>query len=59
MAAWDAREFSQRGLHFKAGAIKWEDCIPCTVSDASGSNEQQIVKGKLEPYRSQTVRMTL
>ena len=56
-----AQLFSKHGLHFKAGAIKWKDCILCTVSDASASrsNEQQIVKGKLEPYRSQRARMTL
>ena len=40
----------------KAGAIKWEDGILCTVRDASWSKEQE---GKVEPYRSQRARMTL
>ena len=55
----DAQEFSKHGLYFEAGAIRWNDCILCTVSDASWSNESQVVKGKLEPYRSQRARMTL
>ena len=55
----DAQEFSKHGLYFEAGAIDWNDCILCTVSDASWSNESEVVKGKMEPYRSQRARMTL
>ena len=36
----DAQEFSKHGLYFEAGAIDWNDCILCTVSDASWSNEK-------------------
>ena len=55
----DAQEFSKHGLYFEARAIEWNDCILCTVSDASWSNESEVVKGKMEPYRSQRARMTL
>ena len=55
----DAKEFSNQGIIYKAGALDFNDCILCTISDASGSNEKQLVKGKLEPLRSQRARMTV
>lgn len=45
----DAQEYSKSRLYFEAGAIDWNDCVLCAVSDASWSSENQIVKGKLEP----------
>ena len=55
----DAKEFSNHGITYKAGVLDFNDCILCTISDASWSNEKQLVKGKLEPLRSQRARMTV
>ena len=55
----DAKEFSNHGIFYQAGALSFNGCILCTISDASWSNEKQLVKGKLEPLRSQRARMTV
>jgi len=55
----DAKEFSNHGIFYKAGALDFNECISRTISDASWSNEKQLVKGKLEPLRSQRARMTV
>ena len=55
----DAKEFSNHGIFYQAGILDFNNCILCTISDASWSNEKQLVKGKLEPLRSQGARMTV
>ena len=55
----DAKEFSNHGIFYQAGILDFNNCILCTISDASWSNEKQLVKGKLEPLRSQRARMTV
>eukprot|EP00959_Pyramimonas_sp_CCMP1952_P445425 9325961-Pyramimonas_sp.AAC.1 len=45
------------GLVFKGGAAQWnQDMIVLTVTDASWAGEEDIVKGSIEPFRSQRAR---
>ena len=53
----DAKEVSNPGIVYEVQARSFNDCILCTISDASGSNEKQLVKGKLGPLRSLRARM--
>ena len=55
----DAHEYSKHGIIFEAGAVDWNQMVLCTVSDASWSNESEMVRGKMEPFRSQRARMTI
>ena len=53
----DTIQSSDKGLVFKGGAIKWDnDMIVLTITDASWSGEQDVVRGPLEPPRSQKAR---
>ena len=53
----DAVQSADIGLVFKGGAVKWDnDMIVLTITDASWSGEQAVVRGSLEPLRSQKAR---
>ena len=57
----DAKEYFTQGFTYMAGVLDLEfnGCILYTISDASWSNEKQLVKGKREPLRSQKASMTV
>jgi len=54
----DAKEFSDHGINYEAGKLNWDESILVTISDASWSGEKEIVRGSVEPWRSQRARMT-
>ena len=53
----DAVQSADISFVFKGGAVKWDkDMIVLTITDASWSGEQAVVRGSLEPLRSQKAR---
>ena len=53
----EAVQTSDSGLVFKGGAVLWDkDMIVLTITDASWAGEDDVVKGNLEPLRSQRAR---
>ena len=45
---------SEEGIYFSSDPrLNWDDMVVCTVTDASFCNENEFVKGVLEPGRSQ------
>eukprot|EP00959_Pyramimonas_sp_CCMP1952_P258984 5414221-Pyramimonas_sp.AAC.1 len=50
----EATQSTDCGFAFKGGSAKWnQDTIVLTVTDASWAGEEDIVKGGIEPLRSQ------
>ena len=53
----DAVRSADIGLVLKGGVVKWDkDMIVLTITDASWSGEQAVVRESLEPLRSQKAR---
>jgi hypothetical protein len=48
---------SSVGLTFTPGDIDWDRLVLLTITDASFSNEEDVVDGVLRPYRSQRGRL--
>ena len=55
-----AKDYSDRGLLFKANGVSWEDMVAVTVSDASFAGETIVeADGKEKPHRTQKAFMVL
>ena len=48
-----AQDKSNEGLYFASEGISWDDCVVCTITDASFCNETVYIDGFPEPGRSQ------
>ena len=48
-----AQSTSDEGIYFSSEGIDWNDCVVCTVTDASFCNETVMVQDVPEPGRSQ------
>ena len=48
-----AQDTSSEGLYFASVGLDWDDCVVCSVSDASFCNEKVVIDGVEEDHRSQ------
>jgi hypothetical protein len=48
-----AQQNANEGIHFASSGLTWDDCVACTVTDASFCNETIEIDGVPEPGRSQ------
>ena len=44
---------SNEGFYCAADGIDWDECVVCTITDASFANETEVVNQVTEGYRSQ------
>ena len=48
-----AQDNSDEGTYFASEGVSWDDCVVCTITDASFCNETIFIDGFPEPGRSQ------